>query len=49
VTEKSQAKANAILSPKVVDDLAEIARRSGKLVELYADRLKKDDGYQVVN
>ena len=38
-----------MLSPRMVETLTDIARRSGNLVKLYAERLQSDDGYQVID
>ena len=38
-----------MLSPDAVDALADIAKRTNRLVRLYAERLKSDDGYQVID
>src|SRR3974390_261699 len=50
---RSGAKSDAsptggILSPKTIDDLADIAKRSDRLFQLYIEKLKTDDGYQVI-
>ena len=37
------------LSPKAIDALADIAKRSDRLFQLYIDKLKTDDGYQVID
>ena len=51
---RSGAKSDAsptggILSPKTIDDLADIAKRSDRLFQLYIEKLKTDDGYQVID
>ena len=38
-----------MLSPRIVDTLMDIAKRSNNLFKLYAERLQSDDGYQVVD
>jgi len=38
-----------MLSPSAIDALADIAKRTTQLVRLHAERLKSDDGYQVVD
>jgi len=37
------------LSPKAIDALADIAKRSDRLFQLYIEKLKTDDGYQVID
>jgi polyhydroxyalkanoate synthase len=43
------ATADGMLSPSAVDALADIAKRTTQLVRLHAERLKSDDGYQVID
>ena len=49
VARNGLAAAGEMLSPGAVDTLAEIARRSNRLAQLHAERLKSDDGYQVID
>ena len=46
---KNPASAGVVLSPEAIDALTDIARRSDNLFRLHAERLKADDGYQVVD
>src|SRR5262249_30755912 len=36
-------------SLEAIDNLADIAKRSGELIRLHAEKLKTDDGYQVID
>src|SRR4051794_33826324 len=38
-----------MLSADAIDALADIAKRTYRLADLYAERLKTDDGYQVID
>ena len=46
---KYPATAGDVLSPTAVEALADIVRRSSNLCRLQAERLKTDDGYQVID
>jgi polyhydroxyalkanoate synthase len=46
---KNPASAGVVLSPEAIDALTDIARRSDDLFRLQAERLKTDDGYQVID
>jgi polyhydroxyalkanoate synthase len=46
---KNPASAGVVLSPEAIDALTDIARRSENLFRLQAERLKTDDGYQVID
>ena len=46
---KNPASAGLVLSPEAIDALTDIARRSDDLFRLQAERLKTDDGYQVID
>jgi len=43
------AVADGMLSPSAIDALADIAKRTNRLARLRAERLKTDDGYQVID
>src|SRR5215468_8051406 len=48
-TKNGLTKLDGMLSPSAIDALADIAKRTTQLVRLHAERLKSDDGYQVVD
>jgi polyhydroxyalkanoate synthase len=43
------ATADVMLSPGAIDALADIAKRTGRLARLQAERLQSSDGYQVID
>jgi polyhydroxyalkanoate synthase len=43
------AAADGMLSPDAIDALADITKRTDRLVRLRAERLKSDDGFQVID
>jgi polyhydroxyalkanoate synthase len=46
---KQPVAADGMLSPDGIDALADIAKRTDRLARLYAEKLKADDGYQVID
>ena len=48
-TKAAQNDVTAMLSPGAIDALADIAKRTTQLIRLRAERLKGDDGYQVID
>jgi polyhydroxyalkanoate synthase len=47
--DKARATSDALLSAEAIDALAGIAKRSNELVRRNTERLKTDDGYQVID
>src|SRR5262245_65460368 len=41
--------AEQVSAPKAAEALTDIAERSGRLFRLYAERLAREDGYQVID
>src|SRR6478736_7727894 len=49
VKQLGQSNGDVAVNPQVLDALIKVAERSRKLVDLYAERIKMDDGYQVID
>src|SRR5215470_18399012 len=48
-TQTNRATAHEMLSPAAIDALSDIAERTGRLVSNQTEKLKTDDGYQVID
>ena len=49
VKQLGQSNGDVAVNSQVLDALTKVAERSRKLVDLYAERIKMDDGYQVID
>lgn len=49
VAQNDVTTADGMLNPSAIDAVADIAKRTTQLVRLNAERLKSDDGYQVID